>query len=112
LGSISDGELYVYGRSKDVIITFGRKLYREDRERIAESFFEVRRGRSVAVGVPDENPGTDSIVLLCELHQQMAADQQVELTSQIRARAFEKLDIFIAKLEFVAKGWVIKTTSR
>lgn len=50
LGYMSDGELYVTGRSKDVIIVMGRNYAPQDIEWAAERVEGIRVGRCVAFG--------------------------------------------------------------
>lgn len=51
LGFLLDGELYVTGRQKDLIIVRGHNLYPQDIERSVEDGFDVvRKGRTVAFG--------------------------------------------------------------
>jgi acyl-CoA synthetase (AMP-forming)/AMP-acid ligase II len=53
LGFVLDGELYVTGRIKDLIVVRGRNLYPADLEHTLERAHpSVRRGRTVAFSVP------------------------------------------------------------
>ncbi|WP_194239758.1 AMP-binding protein [Amycolatopsis sp. YIM 10] len=54
LGFLEDGELYVCGRIKDMIIVGGRNLYAEDYETVAEQVAGVRAGNVIAFALPDE----------------------------------------------------------
>ncbi len=53
LAYVADGELYITGRAKDVIIKGGRNLYPHEMEDIAGRVAGVRTGCVVAFGVPD-----------------------------------------------------------
>jgi acyl-CoA synthetase (AMP-forming)/AMP-acid ligase II len=53
-GFIADGELFVTGRLKAVIIRAGDKYHAEDLERAAERARDVRPGSSAAFGLDDE----------------------------------------------------------
>ena len=111
LGYLFEGELYVCGRKKDVIISFGNNIYPEDVEEIAESFAEVRNGRCVAFGIYDERKGTENVLVLCELRKQLEPDEQKRLITRIRERIWEKLDVLVANIGIVDRGWIVKTTS-
>jgi acyl-CoA synthetase (AMP-forming)/AMP-acid ligase II len=51
LGFVLDGELFITGRHKDLIIVRGHNLYPQDIERSVEDGFEVvRKGRTIAFG--------------------------------------------------------------
>lgn len=66
LGYIADGELYITGRAKDLIIKGGRNLYPHEIEEIAGQVNGVRPGCVVAFGVPDEASGTERLVVVAE----------------------------------------------
>jgi len=111
LGYLHDGEVYVCGRRKDIIISFGSNIYPGDIEAIAESFPTVRKGRTVAFGVDDKRRGTERIVLLCELQDAIPEEKRTQLISGIREQVRQKLDVLLSAIDFVERGWVIKTTS-
>jgi fatty-acyl-CoA synthase len=62
LGYLAEGELYVTGRAKDLIIAMGHNYYPEDFEWAAARVAAVRPGRCVAFS----DPGTESVVVLVE----------------------------------------------
>src|SRR5436190_6483440 len=53
LGYLSEGELFVCGRAKDIIIVNGRKYHPQDLEWTVEDLDGVRRGRVVAFGASE-----------------------------------------------------------
>ncbi|MGW7362840.1 fatty acyl-AMP ligase [Streptomyces sp. NPDC054841] len=72
LGFLHDGELYVTGRIKDLIISFGRNLYPQDLENtVRDCHPAIRPGGVAAVtahatGEVDSEPGSD-VVLFAEI---------------------------------------------
>ena len=50
LGYLSNGELFVCGRAKDIIIVNGRKYHPQDLEWGIADLAGIRRGRVVAFG--------------------------------------------------------------
>jgi len=58
LGYLAEGELYVCGRKKDLIIVGGRNFHPEDIESIADGVEGIRPGRCVAFGIDDERLGS------------------------------------------------------
>jgi long chain fatty acid CoA FadD26 len=62
LGVISDGELFIVGRIKDLLIVDGRNYYPDDIEATAQ---EITAGRVAAVSVADG--GTERLVVIVEL---------------------------------------------
>jgi fatty-acyl-CoA synthase len=63
----ADGEIYITGRAKDVIIKAGRNLYPHEIEDIAGHVPGVRTGCVVAFGAPDERSGTERLVVVAEV---------------------------------------------
>jgi acyl-CoA synthetase (AMP-forming)/AMP-acid ligase II len=112
LGYLSDGELYICGRKKDLIITGGRNVYPEDLDEIANKVPGIYPGRSVAFGVLDERSGSEGIVMVCELRQDSTEEQKIEIERELRGRVVGELDLPIADLHLLdQRGWVVKTTN-
>ena len=63
----ADGELFITGRAKDVIIKAGRNLYPHEIEVIAGQVAGVRAGCVVAFGAPDARSGTERLVIAAEI---------------------------------------------
>lgn len=69
LGYLKDGQLYVTGRLKDLIIAYGKKYAPQDLEEEAErSHPALRVGGCAAFAVADGNG--DKVVLVCELQRE------------------------------------------
>ncbi len=76
LGYLSDGELYVCGRAKDLIIANGRKYYPQDLEWGVDDLAGVRRGRSVAFGTSRAHD-PDRVVIVVEANGTVSGEQLV-----------------------------------
>jgi acyl-CoA synthetase (AMP-forming)/AMP-acid ligase II len=69
LGFLEDGQLYVTGRLKDLIIIYGNKYSAEDIEEVATQAHEaVRPGYNAAIGVDQD--GDERLVLMVELSRE------------------------------------------
>ena len=66
-GYLAEGEVYVVGRSKDLIINAGKNVYPQDIEAIVNTVPGVHAGRAVVFGVPDEREGTELIAVVAEV---------------------------------------------
>jgi acyl-CoA synthetase (AMP-forming)/AMP-acid ligase II len=66
LGYLADGELYLTGRKKEVIIVGGRNYYPDDVEQVASVVPGVRAERVVAIGVEDAGNATEKLIILAE----------------------------------------------
>lgn len=63
----ADGELFITGRAKDLIIKGGRNIYPHEVEEITGRVAGVRTGCVVAFGAPDERSGTERLVVAAEV---------------------------------------------
>ena len=81
LGYLLDGEIYITGRSKDMILHNGRNIWPQDIEWAVEKLEQVRAGDVAAFGVERED-GTEHIVVLvqCRLRD---PQQQEELRREV-----------------------------
>ena len=66
-GYLADGELYVSGRKKDMIIVGGKNIYPQDLEALTSEVPGVHPGRTVAFGMYDEEAGTEEVVIIAEV---------------------------------------------
>ncbi len=69
LGYVADGNLYITGRAKDVIIKSGRNIYPQEVEDIVEQVPGVRKGRVIAFGTADKRRGTEKLIVVAETHE-------------------------------------------
>ncbi|MBB70909.1 MAG: acyl-CoA synthetase [Legionellales bacterium] len=89
LAYIADGELFVTGRKKDVIIKAGRNIYPDEIEALAAHVSGIRKGCCIAFGVPDTEQGTEKLCLVAETRVTDKKSQQVlmaTLQKQITAQ--------------------------
>jgi fatty-acyl-CoA synthase len=63
----AEGNLYITGRAKDMIIKAGRNLYPHEMEEIAGRVSGVRAGCVVAFGAPDPKNGTERFIIAAEV---------------------------------------------
>jgi fatty-acyl-CoA synthase len=73
-----EGEIYITGRAKDVIIKAGRNLYPHEIEEIVGRVKGVRTGCVVAFGAPDERTGTERLIVAAEIRD-VANAKQIEV---------------------------------
>ena len=109
LGFVRDGELFVTGRVKDLIIIRGRNLYPHDLELAIEQCHEaLRAGGGAAFSLEVE--GEERLVVVQELEARRRADTAalVELIRQTLAEEFEVQPYAIL---LVKAGSVPKTSS-
>ena len=110
-GYMADGELYICGRKKDMMIVGGKNVFPGDIEVIANEVEGIRKGRVVAFGIVDDVKQTEAVVLVCELARKLSEPEQKPIEKELRQRIGETLDIALFDVRFVGKGWVLKSSS-
>ncbi len=111
LAYISEGELYLTGRSKDLIVVGGRNLHPEDIEDIVASVSGVRRGCVAAFGVTDEAEGTESLVVVAESKFYKDGEEKEALVKAISSAVVRQLGLPPDQVHVVAPHTVPKTPS-
>lgn len=61
-----DGEIYITGRKKDLIIKAGRNFYPEEVEELTSQVTGVRKGCVIVFGVKDKKLGTEKLIVVAE----------------------------------------------
>lgn len=110
MGYLANGELYIVGRLKDLIINGGKNLYPADIEEIATSIPGVRPGRVAVFGVPDETEGTELIALVAEVDAE-DPEQKAEIERAIRRAVMQRMTLTLGFVDILNERWVIKTSS-
>ena len=110
LGYVADGELFVTGRKKDLIIVGGKNIYPQDLERLASEVEGVHPGRVVAFGVFNEQAGTEEVVIVAEVDENNPYARQI-ISDQIRQHVTRNSDIALRFAYVVDRGWLLKTSS-
>lgn len=108
LGYIAAGHLYITGRSKDLIIRFGRNYHAQDIERAAAEVPGLLPGGIAAFGL--DHPDGTRIVVMAETRR-LDAETQAELTARIRAACHRHFDTGPDDIWLVAPGAIPRTTS-
>ena len=110
LGYVADGELYVTGRDKDIIIKNGRNYAPERLEELA--CLAEGALRAAAFGVYDERKLTERIVLLVEVRNNDLRDASHRDRLRLEIRALlSSAGYALDEIHFLAKGGLPRTTS-
>ena len=111
LGVMSDGELFIVGRIKDLLIVDGRNHYPDD---IEATIQEITGGRVAAISIPDD--ASERLVAIAELKKRGGSDEEAldrlrtvkrEVTSAISMTH----SVRVADLVLVPPGSLPITTS-
>lgn len=111
LGYLADGQLYVCGRIKELIISAGKNVYPQDVEGIANTIRGVYAGRVAAFGIIDPSLGSERVHAVCETRPEVQAEDLIRIERELRRRVVQELDITLADVRLVQKGWVLKTSN-
>jgi acyl-CoA synthetase (AMP-forming)/AMP-acid ligase II len=110
-GFFSEGELFIIGRIKDLLIVYGRNHSPDD---IEATIQEVTAGRCAAIAVPDK--GVEKLVAIIELKKR--GDSAEEATDRLRVVKREVTSaiskshgLSVADLVLVSPGSIPITTS-
>lgn len=112
LGFFENGELYVAGRIKDLLIVRGRNHYPQDLEQTCwESHPSLRAGCAAAFMV--ESDGEETLVITQEVSKQARSERidLGEITDRVRARVARMHGLSLHRLVLVRPGQVPKTSS-
>jgi len=110
LGFCADGELYVTGRKKDLIIVAGKNIYPQDIEEIVSRHPAIHDGRVVAFGLYNEERGTEDIVVAAELENGVRTDIK-EIERNIRDAIVSELDVAPRAVFLKPPAWIVKSTA-
>ena len=109
-GFIFDGELFIIGRMKDLLIVYGRNHSPDDIEATVQ---EITPGRCAAIAVPDE--GTEKLVVVLEFKKRDADDESnnklVAVKREVTSAISNSHGLAVADLVLVAPGSIPITTS-
>jgi 1-acyl-sn-glycerol-3-phosphate acyltransferase len=75
MGYITEGDLYITGRNKDIIIRGGRNMYPHELEDAVSQLPGIIPGNVVAFGSPDPKSGTERLIVMAETRKRKEADK-------------------------------------
>ena len=106
----AEGEIYVTGRVKDIIIKGGRNLYPHEVEELATRAEGIRKGCVVAFGLRDEDSGTEKLVVAAETRERDAA-RRAAIAARVTELVLQGLGLPPDRVELIPPGSIPKTSS-
>ncbi|GAA4540820.1 fatty-acid--AMP ligase FAAL21/FadD21 [Mycobacterium paraffinicum] len=111
LGFVSEGEMFIVGRIKDLLIVYGRNHYPEDIESTVQG---ITGGRVAAISVPVDE--TEKLVTIIELKQRDDSDEEAlhrlaVVKNDVTAAISSAHGLNVADLVLVSPGSIPTTTS-
>ncbi|HXJ78637.1 MAG TPA: AMP-binding protein [Candidatus Methylomirabilis sp.] len=110
LGYWADGDLFVTGRQKDMIIKAGRNLYPQEVEEVVGAVPGIRKGCVAAFGVHDPAIGTERLVVIAE-SRETDPDKRAQLHADALDRIVAALGVPADTVVIAEPGSVFKTSS-
>lgn len=107
IGEMIDGELFLCGRKRDIMIHAGRKYLLSDLDHAVGSLLPESAGRICVAGALNERLGTEEPVCLVEHERYWVKNRDLPLIDSIR----QNIGLEVAKVEFVAPAFITKTSS-
>ena len=111
LGVIYDGELFIVGRIKDLLIVDGRNHYPDDIEATTQ---EITGGRVAAISVPDDH--TERLVVIAEMKKKGSSEEEAlhrlrTVKQEVASEISKSHGLRVADLVLVPAGSIPITTS-
>ena len=110
LGYQADGDTYICGRSKELLIVHGRNYYPQDIEWEASQIDGVRKGNVVVFGTSGAESQGEGVVLVFETGDTDAGARE-KSAAAVRARVMEFTGLQLDDVVSVAPGVLPKTSS-
>jgi len=110
VGFLRDGELYLHGRAKDLIIVRGRNHAPQDVEQALNDLPGVRAGCSAAVGVLAED-GTGEVLWVFVERARDARASDAAIADGVRRRVLERSALHSERVVVLAPGTLPRTSS-
>ena len=110
LAYVAEGDVYITGRAKDVIIKAGRNIYPAEFEEAIGELPGIRAGNVAVFGSIDASGGTERLVVLAESRKRDEAGR-AELTGHINAVATDLAGMPPDDVVLAPPNTVLKTSS-
>lgn len=109
-GYLVDGEIFITGRKKDIIIKGGRNIFPEVIEDVSSQVTGIRRGCVVAFGLLDPKLGTEKLVIVAE-----SRETDKHIVNQMKTQMTERITVALGvppdEINIVKPATIPKTSS-
>ncbi|MFL5446598.1 MAG: hypothetical protein ACJ78W_18930, partial [Myxococcales bacterium] len=105
LSYLADGEIYISGRIKDILIVNGRNYYPQAIEWLLDDVPGLRKGSSIVFSRPGKS--SEEVVIVAETRER---DLEA-LRTAIVAKVSDEMQLAVADVAFIAPGALPKTSS-
>ena len=108
-GFMKDGEVYITGRLKDILIIRGRNYYPQDIELSAGGSHKYVHSGGAAFSIPSEKE--EHLTIVCEIEQQVKEEELDEVLKAIESRIFEEHGLNTHAISLVKPNSIPLTSS-
>ena len=110
LGYLAEGEVFITGRKKDLMIVGGKNIYPQDIEALINQVPGVHPGRVVVFGLFNESLGTEEVAAVVEIDAAARVEAN-RLGLAIREGVATGSEVTLGPLKLVDERWLVKTSS-
>lgn len=111
LGFLLDGELYVVGRKKDLLIVGGENIYPQDIEETVSAHPAIHDGRAIAMGIDNPETGTEDIIVVAEVERDELLANSEQIERELRNQIVGALGVSVRAIVLKPPKWIVKSTA-
>jgi len=111
LGFYLEGELFVVGRKKDLIIVAGENIYPQDIEEIVAAHSAIHDGRVVAMGAYNPESGTEDVIVVAEVETEENLRAAAATEQELRTSITKAMGIAVGAIYLKPPKWIVKSTA-
>ncbi|MFC9758000.1 fatty acyl-AMP ligase [Streptomyces sp. NPDC056921] len=114
LGGLLDGDLFVTGRCKDVLVLHGRNIHPQDIEgelRAQHEELHDLHGAAFTVGGDDGTAAPESVVVLHEIRGHWGAERMAAVASAMKLTVAREFGVPVGAVLLLRPGGIRRTTS-
>ena len=108
LGYSADGNVYISGRKKDILIVHGRNYYPQGIEWLVEEVSGIRKGNVVAFSVPGAT--SEEVVVVAETAEE-DHEKRKEIAAKVKHHLSAQMGLAVGEVVLLGVGELPKTTS-
>ena len=109
-GFMTNRELYVIGRLKDIVIVGGQNIFPEDVETVVNTVSGIYPGRVVAFGIVNAHD-TETLIVVAEIKGAYDRDRAAALEKEIARVVLTTIGIGPGRVWVLPERWIVKSTA-
>ncbi|CAN5208653.1 hypothetical protein BH09PSE1_BH09PSE1_07330 [soil metagenome] len=110
LGRMEDGELFVIGRTDDLVIVNGKNIIAHEVEDQIGGIEGIAAGRILTAGVFNDSTGTSELIILAETREGSGVSG-TDIEARVRDIVFASTGVSPAMVQLLPRGYLVKSSS-